>query len=138
VDKYYKVVRKDVWRSDPPTLVSCFAHKDVCVRYKVGKKTESRLPGAKLMVFDNLCDAETFKRSHNHEDYFQIFQCEVTNPTDKGVFLFGMGYKCPGIITSLRLQAARFNDAKKPLMETSPPAGTVFVDSVTLTKLVEN
>ena len=122
--KYYKVVNHD--------KESCIANgmEGITVQYSVGEWTKPVLEGSKLFAFDGLRTARQFIGNNVilNRHGMELWECEVQQPSNSGAF--SMFAKPEAIISKWKQPCGR-------QAYIGPPVGTVFVEAVRLTKLIE-
>jgi hypothetical protein len=99
---------------------------DSCLVYKIGKVTTPKIKGSKLFAFKTLEAARSFISGGGSE--YKIFKCVGTNPTNKK----RMPVSEAEYIDTMRAFWSRKLKGSLPV-----PRGTVFCDTIELTKRVK-
>lgn len=87
----------------------------------------------KLFVFGSLQNARDFLKDSNFDDNIQIWECDVINPLLPDKFIFSLGC-IESILTNL-INGVEIGSIHRML---DYPVGTWAVDSVRLTKFIED
>ena len=121
---YYKVVSFNM-KSAYVSYIGVNNSEKFAITYKLNSWVEPILSGSKLMVFDSLKNAQDFMVSWGS----YIYECEVKNPSKKGIFVEGTPdiYEDINIILDLKNKKKKFSHLLQ-----KPIKGTVFCDAVKL------
>lgn len=135
---YYKICRKK-----PSDRIFCYNYYSavafyIGIQYILDQWVEPSIPGTNLMVFDSIDHAKMCKKKYSFWKNHVIFECEVKNPSKKGLFLSTVHqiYNLEKI-AKLRKNKKKYTHLCKMNRDDSLPEGTIFCKAVKILKEVQ-
>jgi hypothetical protein len=135
---YYKICSKK-----PSNRIYCYDYYSavafsIGIQYILDKWVEPKIQGTNLMVFDSIENAKKCKKKYHFWKNHVIFECEVKNPSKKGLFLPTVN-QIYGLekIAKLRRNKKKYTHLCKMNRGDSLPEGTIFCKAVKILREVE-
>lgn len=122
---YYKVVQRNLQSCS----LSAYFPSSFRVTYKIGQFVRPNVSKTKLFIFENLEDAEKFRNNECCGSIWDIYSCEVKNPSKPKYIAW--------ISNIAEFWKIKFNHKKiSDEVGKEPITGTVFCDAVKLLEKV--